>query len=259
MTAWLEPLRQTLDGSPTCREFFFRDDDGGWHDTALLRLVDCFDRARLPVDVALIPAATSAALARSLLARRRHGTAALGLHQHGLQHVNHETSGRKCEFGASRNMELQRADIANGRRQLEELLGDAHDPIFTPPWNRCTADTSAALHALGFRALSRDRTAATDTAAGLQQLNVAVDWMRFRRSNAPDASAVTAALRERLTHCAPVGIMLHHAVMTEADFELLAGLLGLLATHANARCHSMGQLLRASPIPPPLSAPGMPS
>ena len=67
--------------------------------------------------------------------------AASRVHQHGLAHVNHEPDGRKFEFGPSRTHEEQRADIEAGRRLLAERLGDAVEPIFTPPWNRCTRDT----------------------------------------------------------------------------------------------------------------------
>ena len=76
----------------------------------------------------------------------------VGLHQHGLAHVNHEREGRKCEFGPSRDAAAQRRDIADGRERLAALLGDRVDPIFTPPWNRCTADTGAVLAELGFAA-----------------------------------------------------------------------------------------------------------
>jgi hypothetical protein len=41
------------------------------------------------------------------------------LDQHGWQHTNHETTGRKCEFGPSRSYEQQYADIAQGKALLE--------------------------------------------------------------------------------------------------------------------------------------------
>ena len=36
----------------------------------------------------------------------------VGLHQHGLAHVNHEREGRRCEFGPARGAAAQRRDIA---------------------------------------------------------------------------------------------------------------------------------------------------
>ena len=112
-------------------------------------------RAALPVDLAVIPAELDAGLARELRARPR-----VGLHQHGLAHVNHEREGRRCEFGPARGAAAQRRDIEAGRARLADLLGERVDPIFTPPWNRCTADTGRCLAELGFAALSREARAA---------------------------------------------------------------------------------------------------
>ena len=64
-----------------------------------------------------------------------------------LRACESRTDGRKCEFGESRSRELQHADIAAGKELLSDLLGPITDPIFTPPWNRCTASTAALLTA----------------------------------------------------------------------------------------------------------------
>jgi hypothetical protein len=42
--------------------------------------------------------------------------------------------------------------------------------------------------------------------------------------------------------------MLHHAVMTDGDFALLAELLALLTTHGNVRLRSMSQAAHG-PLP----------
>ena len=43
MSGWLDPLRSVLDASDEQVRFFFRDDDAGWDDDALERLLDVFE------------------------------------------------------------------------------------------------------------------------------------------------------------------------------------------------------------------------
>jgi hypothetical protein len=197
---------------------FFRDDDAGWADERLFALLDVFERRGVPLDVAAIPAALSPRVARELLAR------GVAVHQHGFAHVDHERAGRKCEFGPGRSREAQLRDLAAGRARLRDLLGDAVEPIFTPPWNRCTQQTADCLAELGFACLSRESRAAP--LDGIAELPVHVDWLK------------RDGLAERLRDDGPVGIMLHHAVMDDADLRELDALLA----HVGPRCVRMSDL-----------------
>ncbi len=176
-TAWLDPVRAALDALGArgeTRPVFFRDDDGGWDDDALTRLLDRFETAGVPIDVAVIPDAIRASTAQALA--RRAGRGLLHLHQHGLAHTNHEPEGRSWEFGPSRSTAEQYADIERGRRRLDELLGPASEPIFTPPWNRCGPDSGDHLAAAGIAVLSRDATAPALGHAQVREVRIDVDW-----------------------------------------------------------------------------------
>jgi predicted deacetylase len=244
MTGWLDPLERALDAAPRPVAFFFRDDDAGWDDGALVALLDLFARHDVPLDLAVIPAALGSALARELRSRARTGLVAC--HQHGFAHANHEPSGRPCEFGPSRSAAAQRRDLARGAHILREHLGESLAPIFTPPWNRCTAATAACLPTLGFRALSRDATAEPLEVDGLQELRVGVDWLgkrkgvRLRRSEIGERLAALAGTGE------PVGVMLHHAAMDARERRGVAELLALVAAHPRAACVPMSSLLGVS-------------
>jgi len=251
VSGWLDPLRDALEQRTRPLDCFFRDDDGGWDDAALLRLATCFERAGAPLDIAMIPAATGTALAACLLERKRGGTTPLALTSHPCSHLNHEATGRKCEFGTSRTHVQQLGDIEAGRIRLQRLFGEAIDPIFTPPWNRCTDDTVAALGDLGFRTLSRHRGASPDARGRLHELNVHVDWMRHRAATGPDQCAIVEALVDSLRHDEPVGIMLHHAVMTDGDFHALSELLFLLGSQAHVGLRSMSELAARAGQPVP--------
>jgi len=231
MGSWLDPVREALDRRASPATMFIRDDDAGWDDAALARLLERCAAHDIAIDLAAIPCAVSDALAHQLLARISAGER-IGIHQHGYRHANHQESGRKCEFGDARSRGQQHLDIATGRARLRVLFGDRLDAIFTPPWNRCTQDTADALVDLGFSVLSRDLTATTLDTAGLTQLPVAVDWSKWMRADAGPArlaQQMVAALDGDM----PFGIMLHHADMDVPDLDRLESLLALLAGHRN--------------------------
>ena len=220
---------------------FFRDDDAGWRDDRLMALLDLFAAYAVPIDLAAIPRDMTAELADALVARGDRQP--LGLHQHGYAHSNHQREGRKCEFGSDRSAREQLHDIGDGQRRLRELLGPALDPIFTPPWNRCTADTGAALVELGIGALSRDRTAEPLALDGLRELPVQVDWFATRKGAPLGRAAVGEQLAVRATEPAPLGVMLHHAEMDTEDMAAMEELVSLIAAHENVRCRSMTAVL----------------
>ncbi|HEX2103548.1 MAG TPA: hypothetical protein VHF51_07840 [Solirubrobacteraceae bacterium] len=241
MSGWLDPLRAALDRAPEPVTVFFRDDDAGWRDDRLATLLDLFAAREVPIDLAALPLDATPALAADLRARAESGL--VGVHQHGYAHVNHEREGRKCEFGPSRDADAQLADIRAGRDRLGELLDSALQPMFTPPWNRCTEDTGAALLELGVGVLSRDRTAAPLGLPGLTELSVQVDWFAKRKGERLGRAAVGAQLGARAREPAPVGVMLHHAEMDDEDMAATAELLDLVSAHGSARCLSMAAVL----------------
>lgn len=239
----LKAVQAALDAAAAPVRLFLRDDDAGWDDVRLFRLLDCTELAGVPIDLAVIPQACSAALAHALCARIDAAPARIGVHQHGYAHTNHETVARKCEFGTARSAVLQRADLHNGRERLRALFGARLDAIFTPPWNRCSAATPALLVAGGYRALSRDRGAPAQSA--LPEVAVDVDWCKQR---AGGDDAIGHALARSIAACSgmrSVGVMLHHAVMDAHDLLLLEALLTATAGHPRACWMAMIDALSA--------------
>ena len=242
MRHWLDPVRAALkqfDGPINC---FFRDDDAGWADDRLAALLNCFAEFGIALDLAVIPSELRDDLADALLQRYINHPKLLGLHQHGYCHTNHELTGRKCEFGASRNLEQQAHDIEQGANLLKRKLGKVIDPIFTPPWNRCSSATVAALQRFGFRALSRDSSAATLDLGNLASIPVCVDWSKHRDGGHVNQPVLGAQLAAAITS-APVGIMLHHAVMEQADRAALSEFLELLNRQRRVKCLPMRALV----------------
>ena len=253
MNSGLDAVLAALDAVVSPVDFFLRDDDAGWNDERLFALLRCTERARVPVDLALIPTATGARLAAELRARFDGARGQRGLHQHGHAHNNFETSGRKCEFGPGRAADAQRRDLIKGREHLRSLFGARLDGSFTPPWNRCSMRTPALLAELGYSALSRDRSAPPQQE--LPELPVDVDWCRQRRlaleRSEDNGDAIAFELARQIRGGATVGLMLHHAQMSDIELDWLQTWLSCWSRHSNARWRLMHQLLveRMPPIP----------
>jgi len=242
MTAWLDPLCLALDASDIPIEFFFRDDDVGWANDELRALLACFRRHSVPLDLAAIPTALTAEFADEIRAAHDEAPALVGIHQHGFSHTNHELLGRKCEFGISRTEEEQYWDIQLGKMKLDAMFGFAFDPIFTPPWNRCTETTGECLSELGFGVLSRDATAPSLRVSGLKELPIAIDWFAKKNGERFPFQSLGTLIADRVKQKQHVGIMLHHELMNADERELLDDLLVLLSTHRHAQCKLMAQI-----------------
>jgi predicted deacetylase len=250
MKAGLNAVIAALDATIAPVNFFIRDDDAGWDDARLHALLRCTERVRVPIDLAVIPQAISDELAAKLNALYDLADGRIGLHQHGYAHENHEALGRKCEFGTSRDIAAQRHDLIAGRERLRALFGARLDGFFTPPWNRCSAATPDLLSALGFTGLSRDRSAETQRA--LPELRVDVDWCRQQRDGfergETEGDAIAFELAHHIRSGETVGLMLHHAQMSNVELAWLeAWLLGWVR-HPNARWKSMRDLLGNSRV-----------
>lgn len=219
---------------------FFRDDDAGWADARLLALLDVFRAQQVPLDLAVIPCALSVALAAQL--RRRCAQQPLGMHQHGYAHINHEPTGRKCEFGPARSAAQQTGDVLAGQLRLRALLGSI-DAIFTPPWNRCSQATVEALRAGGIATLSRDHKAAPLKLDGLRECPVQVDWCKWTQASLPAWQSLDAQLARYADDGRVLGIMLHHAVMSDADLQVLQDLIHVLRQHPRVHLRLMRETL----------------
>ena len=252
-----------LDAATAPVHFFIRDDDAGWDDERLFALLRCTERARVPIDLAVIPQATGVGLAAQLRACIDGAGGRIGLHQHGHAHSNFETTGRKCEFGPSRDLESQRRDLTAGREHLRTLFGARLDAFFTPPWNRCSDATPGLLAGLGYTGLSRDRSAPPQQA--LPELRVDVDWCRQQRlaegrsesRDEPGGGAIGLDLARHVQGGATVGLMLNHAQMSAAELDWLGHALSSWARHPNARWRPMRELMREllRELPPPQPLP----
>jgi len=234
IASWTRLIARALDARAIPLPLFFRDDEGGWADDRLLRLLPLFEESGLPLDIAVIPATISSKLAAQL-AHRARVSGLLGLHQHGFAHENHEHGIPRSEFGAARPLAAQREDLEAGRQRLLTYFGTQLDPLFTPPWNRCASSTGPLLVQAGFTGLSRDRFADPLHVRGLSECPVSIDWSS--RPRGPRGLELWAArCAEGVANAdRPFGILIHHLVMDDEERSVLASLLNLFRKHAKVQ------------------------
>lgn len=240
-TSWLDPVRAALDALAAPAMVFVRDDDAGWGHDRLAALVEVAARHGVVVDLAVIPDALDDAIAADLVGWAEGGD--VRLHQHGRSHANHQREGRKCELGPARSRHDQQLDLVEGARRLARHLGPHVDPVFTPPWNRCTSVTAELLAELGWRVLSRDHTAEPFGRPDLAEIPVTFDW--FGRSGGEPWGPTERA--ERIASSltgghGPTGIMLHHAVTDDENLASVEQVFTLLAAHPMARLTPLAHL-----------------
>lgn len=237
-------LRQAL--TPvSAGKVFFRADDIGVPGPVFSRLLKTFARHDTPLALAVVPA---------WLTRRRWDVLKeLSLpnanlwcwHQHGWRHQNHETVGKKQEFGPSRPLSAIVRDVTGGRQRLETIMGAVFQPIFTPPWNRCDPRTLDVLAENAFHAVSRFASPKNTGPLPLQDIPVNVDLhTRKNKDGRDDWNALIEELVDGLAQ--PVcGIMIHHQCMNAAAFAFLDILLARLNEYFAHRIVTLDSLATA--------------
>jgi hypothetical protein len=128
------------------------------------------------------------------------------------------------------------------------LLEAQIDPIFTPPWNRCTAATGSAVLAAGLSVLSSESHATRLAAHGLAEVPVSVDWFARGRGTRLTRGELGSRLAERARPGGSVGVLLHHALMDAAERADLGALLALLTRADTARVATIAELAPAGVV-----------
>ncbi|BHH84401.1 polysaccharide deacetylase family protein [Desulforhopalus sp. 52FAK] len=229
-----------IDGKATV---FFRADDIGIASLNFTQLIDCFTQHKLPLCLATVPTwLTPSRLAelQSLTGISEHQWY---WHQHGYVHRNFENTGKNQEFGPARNYEDVLTSLTNGKQRLDSLLGPLNKPVFTPPWNRCSAETLQALKFLGFKAISRSRGAKPSTLPPFPDLQVNVDLHTRKEPLAEESFQNLLEELKRSLSSGNCGIMLHHQRMNKRATEFLDILMKCLKKQQNISFVHFGDLI----------------
>lgn len=135
---------------------FFRDDDIGELTQPTRAVVELLIEERVPCNYLVIPRFITRESARFMRDLKASHPSLVKLNQHGYLHEQ-TVRGRHdySEFAGHRPYEEQLAAIAEGKRILEDYLGDDFDTdVFTPPCHKYDGNTLRALKELGFTIFS---------------------------------------------------------------------------------------------------------
>ncbi|MFH1152732.1 MAG: polysaccharide deacetylase family protein [Pseudomonadota bacterium] len=220
-------------GLSRCRAplVFFRADDIGPPGKNVFRMMDLFLKYKVPLCLAVVPAWLTPVRWEAMAGRAQEAGALFCWHQHGWRHRNHETRGKKQEFGPARSPGEILRDLESGKNRLDSIMGSRFSPFFTPPWNRCSSETLGFLASGGFRGVSRSRGSLPPAPEGLAVMDVTVD-LHTRKETSPDQGweALYAELAQGLAS-GLCGIMLHHNQMNEGAFIFLEFLLARIVEY----------------------------
>jgi len=210
---------------------FFRADDIGIPSHRFQQLIECFQKHKLPLCLATVPAWLTETRLTEL--RRLSGVVSSQWcwHQHGRIHRNFEKTGKKQEFGPARTKSDIHTSLTKGKERLGQLLEKDFHPVFTPPWNRCTSDTLQALADLDFKAISRSKGAHPEALDQLPDYQVNVD-LHTRKEIQPHLALENLLTEIELGLATGLcGIMIHHQRMNRSALELLDILLGAITSN----------------------------
>jgi hypothetical protein len=211
---------------------------------ALLRLA-----GEAPVALAVIPA-----LAQPELATALEGSPCTVVLQHGWQHANRATHGKKSEYPEGRSAAVVAAEIGAGRARLKGLFGRHVAAVLVPPWNRFAGEFLPLLARNGIAGIS---TMVSPSGAalppGLVALDVHLDLVAWHGNRGFIGAA--AALGSLVGHlranrlCAPesagpIGILTHHLIMDGPTAAFLDSLTALIGTHTASRWASVPELVQ---------------
>jgi hypothetical protein len=205
---------------------FFRDDDLGTNPAEFAKLVTLFAKHDQKLNAAAIPSGLSEEIIRASIPYSYQAAPFLQVVTHGYRHQNHETEGKKCEYGFGRDLDEVRRELDFGRHALAEQF-ENYFPCFVPPWNRIHDQFLPLLKSAGYLMLSREsEVAAKSAAAPVPEFNVCLD-LHTRKDGerlAPKEIFHFLRLRHEMGED-HAGVMLHHNRMTDEDFATLDELL----------------------------------
>ncbi|MDC0948783.1 hypothetical protein OAS86_05515 [Gammaproteobacteria bacterium] len=229
---------------------WWRDDDAVADTPALRRLLTLSTAHRIPLALAVIPALADATLAPTIDSAdnaHRH----IRVLQHGFNHHNNVSVGRKCELDDERPPERVIAQLHEGLGRLDTLFGERLLSVLVPPWNRIGSRLASRLPTMqpAYRALSLIGDASP---LGLPVVNVHLDLLNFRQGRFRGEEELVGSLIDALQHRrlhhlnAPIGLMSHHRVHDADCWAFLAILFDRYASHPAINWCAIEQLIPAN-------------
>ena len=215
--------------------FWWRDDDAQTESDQLDRLITLCDRYSVPLAMAVIPDGSTDAL------KHRIADKDVRVLQHGYAHKNHADAGKKKQELGNRELDVMRAELAEGFSTLSDRFGEQFDAVLVPPWNRVDARLFPFLTAIGLLGVSTyGPRKEAQLASDLHVVNVHVDiinWKEQKRFLGEEliinhiVRHLSAKRLGQIDALEPTGIMTHHLAHDDECWQFLDGLFQAMDDH----------------------------
>jgi hypothetical protein len=221
---------------------FFRADDIGVSSKNYHRMMQLFLKYQTPLCLAVVPVWMTQQRWFSMEEYKKKGGDLFCWHMHGYRHMNHETIGKKQEFGLRPLQDIAK-DLSRGYERLQDIMGKTLTPIFTPPWNRCGLETMSELQQMGFKAVSRSYGSLPEPPSGFKDFVVHVDLHTGKEKLPKDGWEKMLNEFKQGIGSKRCGIMIHHMRMNDQAFIFLEYLLDLICSNRQIKTITYKQLI----------------
>lgn len=134
---------------------FFRDDDvREFIEPELIKLVEIFTEAQVPISLAIEPANVTEEVVNWLLEKKKAYPDLIELIQHGYDHNKNSLYPEGTEFGMDRTFDDQYADIEKGKFLMTHYFKDKWFPAMAFPYGSYNTAALQALDKLQFSVVS---------------------------------------------------------------------------------------------------------
>lgn len=138
---------------------FFRNDDiRETIEPELIKLVDIFSAANVPISLAVEPANVTQEVVDWVLEKRKQHPGIFELIQHGYNHNKFLTYPKGTEFGTTRTFEDQYQDIQKGKQLMDTYFNQNWFPAMAFPYGSFNSPALKALDKAQFKVLSTSVT-----------------------------------------------------------------------------------------------------
>lgn len=196
--------------------FWIRDDDLTAPNAKMDRFLNICASFEIPVSLAVIPARMSRDL---VIYAQNYPT--LSILQHGIAHENKTIApSKKSEFTYFNDAQFQL--LLNKKKNMEDLFGKSFKPIFVPPWNRI--NISWEKHILQHY----DFISAFGIHHHASYLNTHLDCINWKTRSFKTEHELYVELEILLQKTSHIGILTHHLMHEDTDWQKLKNLLNRL-------------------------------
>jgi len=223
---------------------FFRADDIGVPSKNYTRMMTLFLKYQTPLCLAVVPSWMTQQRWEAMQDFIKKGADLFCWHMHGFRHMNHETEGKKQEFGPARSSQELLDELSHGQARLQSILGQMLTPIFTPPWNRCSLETMIILKKIGFKGISRSHgNSPPPPPGGIEDFPIHVDLHTRKEKKAEDGWQKMQAEFITGMKSSACGIMIHHMRMNDQAFIFLEYLLAQISKNKQIKTMTYKNLI----------------